>query len=257
MTWPQRGIAFFAGLLRPRLATRRQASRVQAYKMRPPTFPPPRALLESGLTFAALLFAVEILLGHAAALLLMAGWLAVALWETWTLMRDAREVYPRRRRPYRPDIKWVRVGKGALALYHRPKTRDMPILRQQGATHIVTLLSEKENALKYGHLAERHGLTWIWLPMPNANYPEGEVDARLRAALPEISRLLDQGAHIVIHCSAGIHRTGMVAYGLLRWRGHSPKAAMRLIRKMRKATAEGMHPKRQKWGDDLAAARTK
>ncbi len=74
-------------------------------------------------------------------------------------------------------------------------------------------------------LAERHSLTWIWLPMPNANYPEGEVDARLRTALPELSRLLDQGAHIVIHCSASVHRTGMVAYGLLRWRGYSPRPA--------------------------------
>lgn len=130
-----------------------------------------RRVLGTGLAFTVILFAVEVWLGHAVAFLFITGWLAVALFETWNLLRASLEVYPRRRRPYRPDIKWVRVGKGALALYHRPQTRDIPILRQEGATHIVTLLSEKENALKYGHLTERHGLTWIWLPMPNANLP--------------------------------------------------------------------------------------
>ncbi len=56
----------------------------------------------------------------------------------------------------------------------------------------------------------------------------------------------------MIHCSAGIHRTGTVAYGLLRWRGVDRDEAMRIIGQIRKETAEGMLEKRRRWGDENA-----
>ena len=57
-----------------------------------PSFPPARALLGAGLVFAVLLPGSKILLGHAVAPILVAGWLAVALFETWAVLRAVREV---------------------------------------------------------------------------------------------------------------------------------------------------------------------
>jgi protein-tyrosine phosphatase len=61
----------------------------------------------------------------------------------------------------------------------------------------------------------------------------------------------DEGRSILIHCSAGIHRTGTVAYGILRWRGMDRDRAMKLIRRIRRETAEGMMEKRMRWGDEI------
>jgi protein-tyrosine phosphatase len=151
-----------------------------------------------------------------------------------------------------PGVRFVKVGNGRIALYHRPKKTDFMPLREMGCTHVVTLLKESENAEFYGKMTKDAGLEWIWLSVPNGKYPQGEMDERLIATLPVLSQLLDDGKSLLIHCSAGIHRTGMVTYGLLRWRGVDSKEAMAIIREARSETAEGMMEKRMRWGDDIA-----
>ncbi|MFZ1599577.1 MAG: hypothetical protein WAW26_27315, partial [Anaerolineae bacterium] len=50
-------------------------------------------------------------------------------------------------------------------------------------------------------------------------------------------------------CAAGIHRTGMVAYALLRWRGFDEPAALALITQMRTHTGVGVQRKQIDWGN--------
>lgn len=147
---------------------------------------------------------------------------------------------------------FVRVGNGWLALNHRPAGRDFPVLKGLGCTHIVTLLKESEFAERIGEQTRKAGMEWIWLPVPNGNHPQGETHDRLFSAMPRLSGLIDEGNSLLIHCSAGIHRTGTVAYGLLRWRGMDRKEAVEVIGKIRKETAEGMLEKRMRWGDENA-----
>lgn len=149
-------------------------------------------------------------------------------------------------------VKFVKVGKGRLALFHRPRNEDFPALRELGCTHVVTLLKESEGAERYGNLTKSAGMEWFWLPVPNGKYPERDVHERLLQAMPALSELLDDGKSVLIHCSAGIHRTGMVAYALLRWRGLDRKQAMKIITVTRRETAEGMMEKRMRWGDENA-----
>jgi protein-tyrosine phosphatase len=149
-------------------------------------------------------------------------------------------------------IHFVKVGKGRMALHHRPRGTDFTLLREMGCTYTVTLLKESEGALRYGEMTRKAGIKWFWLAVPNGKYPEGEVHAALINAWPKLSQRLDDGNSILIHCSAGIHRTGTVAYGLLRWRGVAGEKAMHIIRQARKETAEGMLEKRMRWGDDNA-----
>ena len=139
-----------------------------------------------------------------------------------------------------------------MALNHYPRRADFPMLREAGCTHVVTLLKESEGAQHVGNLTQNAGLAWVWLPVPNGNTPEGELHQRLLEAMPRLSLLLDEGASILIHCSAGIHRTGTVAYGLLRWRGMDSEKALGLIAQMRQITREEMGEKRLRWGDSIA-----
>jgi protein-tyrosine phosphatase len=147
---------------------------------------------------------------------------------------------------------FVKVGNGRLALYHRPRGMDFPRLRQIGCTHVVTLLKESEHAESIGNMTKNAGLQWIWLPVPNGDYPVGKIHEQFIQAMPQLSQLLDEGGSLLIHCSAGIHRTGTVAYGLLRWRGVERDEAMRIIGEIRIFTAEGMMEKRRRWGDENA-----
>jgi len=154
-------------------------------------------------------------------------------------------------------LQWVGVGAGKMVLRGRPKHKLIPQLTTLGCSRVVTLLSEREGGKELGEIIQAAGLAWTWLPLSNVRYPEGATQDMLIAALPMLSSYLDNGDAILIHCSAGIHRTGMVAYGLLRWRGYSQAEARAAIAAMRGFTAQGMLPHHFAWGDDLVQQASK
>jgi predicted protein tyrosine phosphatase len=151
-------------------------------------------------------------------------------------------------------LRLVSVGAGAAALTHRPKLKALPAMRAAGVTHLVTLLSEGEGAPAVGAAARAAGLEWIWLGLPNAQQPEPPLRDKIAVGLVALSTLIADGAHVAVHCSAGIHRTGMVGYALLRTCGLAPEAAAETLATLRPATAEGVGDQRLAWGEKLAAA---
>ena len=121
-----------------------------------------------------------------------------------------------------------------------------------GCNRVVTLLSAREGGDAIGPAVRQQGIAWTWLPLANASTPTGEAEAALIAALPVLSAALDRGEAILIHCSAGIHRTGMVAYALLRWRGLDDAAAHATLARLRPETSQGMHAHHFAWGHTLS-----
>ena len=150
------------------------------------------------------------------------------------------------------DPKLVRVGAGALALSHRPKYKDVSRLPAMGVTHVVTLLAEREGAKGIGEAVRHAGLTWIWCPLENGQPPDARGTAELRPVLAELAALVANGAQILVHCSAGIHRTGMFGYALLRQLGLDPGAARLMLIELRAVTGDGVGHERLAWGDALA-----
>ncbi|NNC15830.1 hypothetical protein HJC22_08825 [Corallococcus exiguus] len=69
--------------------------------------------------------------------------------------------------------------------------------------------------------------------------------------LRQLSAIVEGGGKLVIHCSAGIHRTGMFGYALLRQLGLSADAARARLAELRQVTAEGVGPDRLAWGDAM------
>lgn len=148
-------------------------------------------------------------------------------------------------------LDFVTVGGGTLALIHRPRLRSLPAIKAAGATHLVTLLSRREGAGTVGSAARAVGLTWVWLAWDHGGPPRPAQAGEFAAALTHTARLLDDGAAIVIHCSAGVHRTGMFAYGLLRRTGLATEPAMSVLRLLRPATADGVGQERMDWVERL------
>ena len=149
-----------------------------------------------------------------------------------------------------PEIALVSVDAGKLALTHRPKKTDFRALRALGVTHVITLLNENEGAQSLGAIATNEGLSWIWCPLKGADI-NAPLDA-VRAGLEAGKAALAAGGGVIIHCSAGIHRTGMFGYALLRVAGLAREAALEKLRELRAVTAEGVGSDRLDWGDRIA-----
>ena len=149
------------------------------------------------------------------------------------------------------SIPWVPFINGAMALGHRPGSKRVGDLKLQHASHMLTLLSEKEGALQIKGLAERSGLGWLWFPMTSADPPGKKRLADLASLFEEMEALLTAGGKLYIHCSAGIHRTGMIAYAFMRFLGMDEHAAKVNLEELRAVTHDGVGAERLAWGDSI------
>jgi protein-tyrosine phosphatase len=146
---------------------------------------------------------------------------------------------------------WVNVGHGRLAIGHRPKLKALPRLKEAGCTHLLTLLGEREGAMTIGLAAQKARIEWLWLPLDNGD-PLPEVrEPEVRTMLERLVLLLECKSSILVHCSAGIHRTGMITYALLRKMGLSRERALQTLSELRAVTAEGVGEARLGWGDRI------
>jgi protein-tyrosine phosphatase len=153
-------------------------------------------------------------------------------------------------------INWKEISSGRIAIYGRPGARLLTALRKAGCTRVVTLLAEKEGAQEIGSRACQMGMTWLWFPLPNATPPTGELRAESLKMIGRLLCLLDEGETIFIHCSAGIHRTGMIVYALLRQRGFSAASAKEMLISLRPETVMGMRQIHFTWGDSIVSGPT-
>ncbi|MCJ8315174.1 MAG: dual specificity protein phosphatase family protein [Saccharospirillaceae bacterium] len=150
------------------------------------------------------------------------------------------------------SIQWVNLLAGSISIGHRPKIKDIKIMKSMGVTHIFTLLSEKEGAKKIEEATLKQDLTWLWLPLATANPPTEDKYKDILYILNICQTQLKQGAKIYIHCSAGIHRTGMITYALLKHLGFDKDQALTLLSKMRTVTGKNVGIHRIAWGDSFA-----
>jgi len=114
---------------------------------------------------------------------------------------------------------------------------------------VVTLLSEREGACEIGERVAAAGMRWTWLPLPGGRPPEGRLDLATRDVVATLATRLDEGETILIHCSAGMHRTGMIAWALLRCCGLDGEKTRRAIGAMRRHTLDGLDPQLVDWAE--------
>jgi len=125
-------------------------------------------------------------------------------------------------------------------------------LKKNGCSHLVTLLSHKENAEQIGSAAKAADIGWIWLPLVNGDPPEVSDMERIHEGIHNMATLLTaENVSLMIHCSAGIHRTGMITNALLRYLGLSAEDSLKKIGLSREHTAAEVGEHRLAWGQSF------
>ncbi|WP_421994749.1 protein-tyrosine phosphatase family protein [Roseococcus sp.] len=104
---------------------------------------------------------------------------------------------------------------------------------------VLCLAGDAEIAAKapdYAALLASGDLPWIWRAHPIEDFGVPEDAAGFVACIAQTAALLRQGERIVLHCAAGIGRTGMAAQCLLLTLGLDRAEALARV------TAAGSHP---------------
>lgn len=142
-----------------------------------------------------------------------------------------------------------------IACWHLPGRRDWKRFQQDlGVTHVLTLLNDneisKENVC---HKVESAGMKSLFVPIEGAELPvfassQATVDV-VKERLPSIRDLLlnstmSEPVKMIIHCAAGLHRTGTITYLLLRLCNFTPEQALFIIHRTRAITARDVGQQR-------------
>jgi len=138
--------------------------------------------------------------------------------------------------------KFYTLLNGSIALSSRPKLKFLSTLATNTqCTTVVSLLSSSESAHQIQNECSKVGLNWLWVDLRGANnrlLASPYAHSVIRKGLGEAKERLLNGEHLLIHCAAGIHRTGIFAYCLLRICNVPLQVTFETIKELRKETFE-------------------
>lgn len=143
-----------------------------------------------------------------------------------------------------PDIyKIESIGSGSLSVMAKPTSgewieEEFLAIAESGINKIVSLL-EKRESIEVGlgeecTLTTKNGMEYISYPIPDRGLPNSVE--QFATFTKQLYHETAGGLHTVIHCRAGIGRTGLVAAGVLLHCGFEPIKAFEHISKRRRVS---------------------
>jgi len=131
--------------------------------------------------------------------------------------------------------KVAKLGSGTLSVMAKPVAGEwmedeFSGLRTFGVNHVVSLLESAEQS-EVGLTDEeafclKNEMRYSSFPIPDRGLPNTIQAIKFAAQLCDRIRT---GEHIVIHCRAGIGRTGIIAAAVLIQADYQPNSALQLI----------------------------
>lgn len=132
----------------------------------------------------------------------------------------------------------VRIKGGMNQKVNKNIKSDIQEIVDWGASGVVSLVEEHELSIAgVADLPDRlasAGLWWRHLPMMDMYIPEEDFETEWQREGARIRNLLNHGSGIILHCYAGLGRTGLLAAKLLVEFGMEPEDAITLVRQTNK-----------------------
>jgi ADP-ribosyl-[dinitrogen reductase] hydrolase len=126
--------------------------------------------------------------------------------------------------------------------WERDIEADIAVIESWGPTLVLTLNEEHEfggvGVPDFASRMGRAGFTWHHLPIPDGGVPDSMFEQRWESVGHDVRSTLRSGKRVVVHCRAGLGRTGMIAARLLVEMGMTSEGAIGSVRAARKGTIE-------------------
>ena len=126
--------------------------------------------------------------------------------------------------------------------WRRDLAIDLEAIRALDPAMLITLNQPKEfkalGVADFEATVRASGLNWRHLPIPDGGVPGPDFEQAWREVGSVARDALRAGRLVVIHCRAGLGRTGTIAARLLVELGMPPKAAIAAVRAARPKTIE-------------------
>lgn len=137
-----------------------------------------------------------------------------------------------------------RKGTSPTGIYNRDLRADMIRLRNEEKCDVLvcTIQEHEFHDMKieeYFELADSLGIKVLWYPILDGSTPKSM--GKTRKLIHEVVQLLRYGKNVVIHCKAGLGRTGTLAACTLVRLGYKAEDAISLTRETRHRTIEHIH----------------
>jgi protein-tyrosine phosphatase len=119
---------------------------------------------------------------------------------------------------------------------------DLETIRAWGASAVMSLVEPHEFARlgvpDFAQAIASTPLQWIQVPITDMATPGHATLAAWRAHGPALLQALNSGQRVLVHCAAGLGRTGMLVAKLLVLHGVRADEAIKQVRRARPGTIE-------------------
>ncbi len=133
-------------------------------------------------------------------------------------------------------------GRGAGFGWQRDLAADLAAIEHWGATTLLSLVQDYEYAQlgvpDFAAQVARTRLEWLRVPILDFGTPDAATDAAWQAQRGRLRAALDRGDKVLVHCAAGLGRTGTLVARLLVDAGLDPADAIARVRRARSGTIQ-------------------